>query len=377
MKTLFISNDPTIFEQNSVARKRMQTYAKAIGELHIISRGTKTEQKQEGSLFLHSIKPLSSIFGRLLFFRTLATHSRELVQKYNIEIVSAQDPFEHGAIASHAVSGTTVKLHIQVHTDFCSPFFARESRKNAMRMRMADSVLPKADGIRVVSNRVKNALMSRYGNRIQEPVVIPIASNINTKDEQITQYEKPFNPPFPFVLMAVGRLEKEKRLQDAIRVVDILIREHYPITFAIVGKGSRESALRALVNKLGIEKHVVFLGERNDISSLLSRAQAFIQTSAYEGYGRTYIEAALSNSPMVVTDTGVIGELFVNKESALICAVGDINCLVRSVANLIEGNAMRHELREKAKEVAQTYLKSLGDIPVSVASDLARVIKRT
>jgi hypothetical protein len=37
MKTLFISNDPTLFDETSPARARMRDYATRMDELHIVS----------------------------------------------------------------------------------------------------------------------------------------------------------------------------------------------------------------------------------------------------------------------------------------------------------------------------------------------------
>src|SRR3989344_3334053 len=95
MKVLFISNDPTIFDAASVARGRMRAYAALMGELHILSSADKdAKEEQEGNLFLH---PVHS--WKLFHMRVLAEHANALIQKYGIEVVSAQDSFEHGLAA--------------------------------------------------------------------------------------------------------------------------------------------------------------------------------------------------------------------------------------------------------------------------------------
>ncbi|HEX8947024.1 MAG TPA: glycosyltransferase [Candidatus Paceibacterota bacterium] len=372
MKALFISNDPTIFEPGSSARERMRAYATAIGELHILSRGAKTADEQDGPLSLHSVRVASSPLGRVFAFPALSRLAQELIIEHGIEVVSAQDPFEYGYIAFRAVQGTAAKLHVQVHTDFCSPFFATESLKNRVRVRLADAVLHRAAGIRAVSERVKHGLLARYGERIPEPAVIPIVTVLSAPDASSTP-DIPCTPPFPFVLMAIGRFEKEKRFADAVRAAAALVRAEYPVTLALVGEGREKESLRALAQKLGIAKHVVFLGWRTDTAALLSHAQAFIQTSAYEGYGRTYLEAALAGVPMVVTDAGIVGEVFKDNESALVCPVGDITCLTCEVTKLIEENDLRHRIGENAREAARAHLAALGDIPARIAADLARL----
>ncbi len=377
MKILFISNDITLFDNATPAYARMKTYANAIGELHILSRATQYTEVQDGNLHLHGLHPLSTIIGRALFFYTLLRHARALVRRHHIELVSAQDPFEHGWVAMRAVKGTLSKLHIQIHTNFLSPFFPIGSFKNTVRIHIANKIIPRADGIRVVSQRIKRALIKYYGKSIAEPTVIPIivtqhSSSVSVQPLLLSKY------PFKFVLMAVGRLEKEKRMVDAIRVVAKLVREKYPVGLFIVGNGSQQKALIHLADTLGVKDNIIFLGKRSDVSELLKNiAQVFIQTSAYEGYGRTYIEAALAGVPMVVTDAGIINDVFIHNKSALVCAVGDIKCLSKQVANLIEDVQLRYILADSAKMTALRYINSLGNIPKRIADDLNKTILRT
>ncbi len=363
-----------IFDATSAVRARMLSYADAIGELHIISRGSRTGDEQDGKLFLHSVCPLPTVLGRVILLGTITRKARVLIDKHHIEVVSAQDPFEYGRAAMRAGHGTKAKLHIQVHTDFLSPFFAKESYKNSVRVRIADVVLPRANGIRTVSQRVKKSLIRRYGNRISNPIVIPIMPETT----HTTAVPVPLPKlPFTFVIMAIARLEKEKRLDDAIRVVETLVKERYPVGLVIVGEGQERKQLTALAENLGIKERVVFLGEQQNVSALLPKAQAFIQTSSYEGYGRTYLEAALAGVPMVVTDAGIIGELFTHDDSALVCAVGDVTHLALEISRLIEDSALRHALSARALEIAQKDVASFVNLPARIADNLEKTFKLT
>ena len=121
MKVLFVSNDPSVFNAASGARSRMRAYAAAVGELHVLSNAPLgAAAVTEGGLHLH---PLFA--PRWLRVRALAQRARALILEHGIEIVSAQDPFEHGLAALRAARGTDARLHIQAHTDFLSPWFCR------------------------------------------------------------------------------------------------------------------------------------------------------------------------------------------------------------------------------------------------------------
>ena len=223
MKVLFVSNDPTIFDAASAARARMRAYAEALGELHIVSSANlSAQEEQDGNLFLHPV-----FSWKIFRVRALALRAHALILEYGIEVVSAQDPFEHGLAALRAVAGTDAKLHVQVHTDFLSPWFTRSGNwrspsvrmplLNRWRRRIALRVLAEASGIRVVSERIKASLRESYGNSIVEPTVIPVVV-----DPVVPEPSRlPPHPWFTFVLIAVGRLEPEKRIEDILAALKL------------------------------------------------------------------------------------------------------------------------------------------------------------
>lgn len=377
MKVLFISNDPTIFDATSAARARMHAYALAIGELHIVSPAKSGARGgREGNLFLHPVH-----VWKIFRVSTLARRAHAIIRTHNIEVVSAQDPFEHGLSALRAVRGTGAKLHIQVHTDFLSPWFVKNSGWRLSRMRMtflnryrrriADRVLPAAAGIRSVSERVKKSLVERYGSRIPEPSVVPVWIDV-----AVPVLARLPAHPFKFALIAVGRLEPEKRVEDILRALSLVGKRYPMVGLFIVDEGRERSRLERATRSLGLEKRVIFLGRRSDARALMGSAQAFIQASAYEGYGRTLIEAALAKVPIITTDVGIIGDVLKNNEDVLSAPVADPTALSRRIITVIEDNAMRQKLPVHAEIAARAHLAAIGDLPTRIAEDLAHTLQR-
>ena len=376
MKVLFVSNDPTILDAKSASRARMRAYAGAIGELHILSSaGREAREEKDGNLFLH---PIHS--WKIFRVRALTKKAHEIILKHGIEVVSAQDPFEHGLAALRAIfkiQAPKPKLHIQVHTDFLSPWFVRSGNwrspsvrmpfLNRWRRRIADEVLPKADGIRVVSERVKTSLVARYGNKIKGPSVIPVFVDA-TVPEPVRLPEHQFT----FALIAVGRLEPEKRIEDILSALKLVAKQYPMVGLFIVGEGSERGRLERMARTLGLADRVIFLGSRQDARGLIASAQAFIQASAYEGYSRTLIETALAKVPIITTDVGVVGEVFKGYEDVLSVPVADPTALSLHIVGLIEDNAIRHQLPLRAEEAVRAHLANVGDLPSRIVEDLAR-----
>lgn len=372
MRVLFISNDPALFVEGSEVRARMRSYADAIGELSIISRAPSNQEIHEGPLHLYGVRT-----GKLFSPLTLASRAHKLIRQLNVEVVSAQDPFEHGWAALRAVRGTSARLHIQVHTDFLSPWFRSSlgvssfSMRflNRVRVHIADHVISRATGVRAVSKRIQTSLMKRYGSSISDIRVVPIAIPSEVQEEVAL-------PPasFTFQLLAVGRLEPEKRLEDVLKALHRIHPLYPSVGLYIVGSGREESRLKNMVRALGLTKHVVFLGTRMDAQGLMRSAHGFIQASAYEGYGRTLVEAALARVPIITTDVGVVGEIFEGYKDVLSVPPGDPAAIAVQIVGLIEDPAARHSLMINAEIAARTHLVSSEETVQAVCEDLRRTL---
>lgn len=362
-KILFISNDPEIFNAESAVRGRLRAYAGYADALHVLSRARLgARETHEGALFLHPLR-----VSAWLAVPALTKRAREIIRERDIDIVSAQDPFEHGLAAYRAVTESRAKLHLQVHTDFLSPFFARESFINRARARIADSILPRANGIRAVSKRVKDSLVARYGARIREPSVLPLPV-------ERPEHATPLPPhPFRFALVSVGRLEKEKRFGDVIDAVARVSREYPSVGLFIVGSGRLRADLENRVRAAGLSGRVLFLGARPDAAGLIGSATAYVQASAYEGYGATLIEAALARVPIITTDVGIVGDVLTPDVSALVSAPRDVSSLAEHIRRLVEDNQLRHSLAFAAAFAANAHLSEQKNSAERIMADIAKI----
>lgn len=375
-----IGSDNSALKPSSSLAKRLCAYAEHVTELDVLlvgkGKGTGT-QELSPKVRVHDY---TSRTGILSFLRA-TRHARTVVTAQTIDVVSAQNPFEHGWVASRAVRGTRAKLHLQVHTDYLSPWFTRGAifrspqvrmpLLNRVRVRLADRVVPQAHGIRVVSQRIKDAMVVRYNDRIPEPSVIPLRTPTDVPPAVAL-------PPLPFtfVLLTVGRLEAEKRVQDLIAVVARL-RDAYPsLGLVIVGDGHERGRLEKYARTRGVGDRVVFLGWRTDAWGLMQSANAYIQASAYEGCQGTLLEAALAGVPIITTDVGIVGEVFVGYENVFAAPVGDPTNLAALTARLIEDHMARRTLSIEGKRAAQDFIAKMRNSPEDIVADMARTLSR-
>ena len=127
-------------------------------------------------------------------------------------------------------------------------------------------------------------------------------------DESIRQkYRKDLDIEDKFVYGHVGRFERQKNHDFLIDIFYEIQKINEKSVLLLVGDGKLENSIKEKVQNLGIEEKVMFLGFRNDISSILNAMDFFILPSLYEGLPICLIEAQTSGLPVFVS-SGVTDE---------------------------------------------------------------------
>ncbi len=310
MKLLMISTDKKLFETGSEVALRQIEYAQNFEEMHIIvfapksfheiSLGHNVWVYPTGSLFKY-LSPMDAIkLGRFI------------IERRGITNITTQDPF------LTAMTGVSLKrrfgthLEIQLHTDIGSPHFVY-TFKNKIFKTMALSYLPHADHVRVVSMKIKEYLLKlnivSEASKIEvRPIIVDVEKIKNTP--VTTDLHKKY-PQFDKIVLMASRLEKEKNINLALAAwPDVLVKSPR-VGLVIVGKGSEQGNLQSIVDNLGIKDSVILepWADQATLVSYYKTADLFLNTSLYEGYGMTMVEARAAGCKIVSTDVGVASEV--------------------------------------------------------------------
>jgi len=350
-----ISTDKKIFEENSGVRQRMAEYGTLCEELHIIvfARRIKNQElriKISNNVFIYSTDSLS----RLLYIFDAYKIAKRIFQntKYKIQntLVTCQDPFETGLAGWKIASALGARLQLQVHTDFMSSYFARHSLLNRARVLLAKFLLPKADCVRVVSERIKKSI----ARITKAPItVLPIWTDIKKFQNADGERIRARFPQFEKIVLVVSRLEPEKNVAQAIDIFAKTVKKYPKAGLLIVGDGSERSRLSLLVEKYGVSGNVIFLGVENDVAQYYAAADLYLNTSLYEGYGLSLMEAYAAGLHIVTTNVGIVGDI-VSGDGVLLCQVGDTGCLLSSLSSILLNS--RRLIRALAQTSKEEYL---------------------
>lgn len=179
------------------------------------------------------------------------------------------------------------------------------------------------------------------------------------------------------LIVAVGRLWEQKDYPGLLNAMSGLARRSVDFRLAIVGDGPLRDELEVLAQSLGLVDQVDFLGVRHDVPALMSACDAFVLSSAWEGFGLVVAEAMACERVVVATDCGgvkeVVGEagyLVKPRDSeALSSAIGQALGLPDSERRAM-GKAARQRVidRFSLAATADRYLAVYrGEVPQSMA----------
>lgn len=160
-------------------------------------------------------------------------------------------------------------------------------------------------------------------------------------------YEKP-------VVIAVGRLEHQKAF-------DVLIRGHALMRAAggdhhllILGEGSLEGELKALVKSLGVEDSVFMPGFAPNPHALMRRAAVFALSSRFEGLPMVLLEALALGCPVVSTDCpSGPAELLEHGKHGLLVPMEDPQALADALGRAVSDEVYRKDLSVRARGRAE------------------------
>lgn len=138
-------------------------------------------------------------------------------------------------------------------------------------------------------------------------VVIPPAINLSKFSTTTTNTIKTdLNLPKNAVLIGIAAaLEKEKNIEEFIKIAQAAILKNDLYHFLLIGDGS----LYKTYSTKYATKNIHFLGFRNDIPQIINELDIFLFTSKNEGYGQVLLEAMASKVPIVSSNFPVVTEI--------------------------------------------------------------------
>lgn len=188
-----------------------------------------------------------------------------------------------------------------------------------------------------------------------------IPNGVNPQNFVVQQYNvnrDHYAAPYEKIVFYVGRLVREKGVQVLIDAIPKVLHYHPHTKFIIAGKGPYEINLKRQAKRLGMEQHVYFTGYIDDHTrnNLYHFADVAVFPSLYEPFGIVALEGMAAKTPVVVSDTGGLGEIINHGVNGLKAYTGNENSLADNILHILLNPQGANQMKEQAyQEVVEKY----------------------
>ena len=263
-----------------------------------------------------------------------------------------------GAISSE-VEAKTVGWQ---HSTFGSYFEKRGSAGYGLQ-KYCKKMYSKLDAVWVLTNSDKKEFDSKFGLNCRV-FYNPIPQNNN----KMSIHEKGN-------LLFAGRLEIEhKGLDYLIDIMKSIKKEIPDSKLTIIGDGPAHNWMNQEILKNDMEQEILLVGNTDNVYQYYQKASVMLQTSRWEGFGMTIIEAMSCGVPVVAFHNYGPDEIIRDKKDGFLIEHYDIEVFAQRVVDILKNTSLCEELGENGVERSKDFsIEKL--LPVFI-SYLQEVVER-
>lgn len=282
MKILSIGLDDSVLDKNSPAGERAFWYAKLADKYTTMAPDRNV--------------------GKIFAFYKIYSQAKKILTNEKYTVITVQDQYYLALLGWLLARKFQICFHLQIHG--FEKFFGP-------RKLIAKFIIPKADAIRCVSQRLKRRLISNFNAQDSRISIVPIFADIEKiKNAPVKVDLRKKYPQFDFIILMASRFSPVKNIPLAISAMKNVIKKYPKTGLIIVGNGSEREMLKLQIKNHKLQTNVILESwqDKEIIYSYYKTADLFLVTSDYEGYGLTIIESLASGLPVLSTDVGIARE---------------------------------------------------------------------
>ena len=117
-----------------------------------------------------------------------------------------------------------------------------------------------------------------------------------------------------------------------------------PVKLLLVGDGPDQRRVRDLASRYELNDRVEFLGEIDEVESIVAAADVALFPSESESFGLSMLEAQACGVPVVATQVGGLPEVVLHGETGYLEQVGDSESMARRVQLLLSDEPLRQAM---------------------------------
>lgn len=313
-------------------------------DLLVIKKGGEFEKFIPDNIHYKSLDLSFSLSGKSKFFLAKKlkpnTHAAQLFWRvFKNEIPKYGDSYDVAIAWGQGFATYYTATKIKAKRKFA--WINIDYNKAGYNFNYDKNIYNKFNKIVGVSDFVKQS-MQKY---IAEEKVISIRNIIDVDDvkkraevEEDEKFEKKV-----INIVSVGRLAKQKAFDLAIDVAKILKKNGLNFCWFIIGEGEERDNLEEMISKYNLQNNLKLLGFKENPYPYIKNCDIYVQTSLFEGLGRTIIEASILCKPIVTTNFPTAFSILKHNETGVITEMNP-NAIAEGVQSLIYNPDLKEKI---------------------------------
>lgn len=152
------------------------------------------------------------------------------------------------------------------------------------------------------------------------------------------------------VILMLANFRKQKDHATAIRAM-----QHFDKNYVLwlAGAGETKKECESLAKNLKVDSKIRFLGEINDVYSLISKSKIVILSTNYEGLPVSAIEAMACGKPFIGSDVDGVREIV--EDAGILFHKGNDAELAHKIQTLIDSPEYYKKVEQKCRQRAEKF----------------------
>lgn len=161
------------------------------------------------------------------------------------------------------------------------------------------------------------------------------------------------------LMIAVGRLVSQKNYKDMIQAFYMFWQNNRSWKLEIWGAGEEYSFIKNSISEFGLDEFIQLKGITKTPFKEMSKAQIFLLTSNYEGFGNVIAESLASGTPVISYDCESGPSYIIdNNINGILVPYGNLNKFVSAMNLVAKNNNYRKKLTADTGKVWNKFGKN-------------------
>ena len=173
---------------------------------------------------------------------------------------------------------------------------------------------------------------------------------VNSKARHVVKDQQRFH------LVSAGRLASEKNFEWLIKSFAEILKRVPEAQLTIYGRGEKETELKDLIQRLGLESYVTLAGYTTNVHEKLAQADLYVMPSLSEGFPNSLCEAMAVGLPVVAFKCHEgLKDIVIDGQNGYLVEMNNQEEFVEKVVRLSQDIKLREKIGTEAQKLAERY----------------------